>query len=317
MHRQVAFVAKEGGVLKKLSTRGETEVFRHIAPIANRYGATVYRKVRIADVVDINQLHVDKLGSYALMAHFDFVIADETEQPLFAVEFDGPGHTQSHDADKDQICGRANLALFRVDLRSSRIETAAFNFVEYLVHLWFLGNQFLEMRASGAVAADEPFMMCAFLRPDASSVFDSAFDLTGAARGKLVSYCKKNDLPGGPLWHFLLAEVLMASDVGSYVALASFPLNATKLYGRSAVGVKTPCLGTLAEVYFAQHEIGQFCTALAIEDLAEEIKLYKSGAGHAVRTQHDVMAEIRILEDQGYKALLGCHFGDDELVSVA
>jgi hypothetical protein len=97
-------------------------------------------------------------------AHFDFVIADETEQPQFVLEFDGPGHSPSHDHKKDKICRLADLALFRVDLRSTRIETAQLRFLEYLVHLWFLGNQFQEMLAAGTLPPDEAFMMSGFLR---------------------------------------------------------------------------------------------------------------------------------------------------------
>ena len=40
--------------------------------------------------------------------------------PQFAVEFYGPGHSTIHDAKKDELSRRDNLALFRVDLRSSQ-----------------------------------------------------------------------------------------------------------------------------------------------------------------------------------------------------
>jgi hypothetical protein len=299
-------------MLKQLSTSGEGEVFKQISPVADRYQAEVYRKIRIADVVDIGQFNTYSLGSYALQAHFDFVVADKSQQPLFALEFDGLGHSPSHDAKKDKICRLSNLALFRVDLQTSRIETAHFRFLEYLVNLWFLGNEFERMRATGTVPPDEPFMMSGFLKPNAISVFDSEFDLVGQARGKLYSLCRKNNLPGGPLWNFLLAEVLLFGDDGDYVAFCSFPINDTKFYGRAVVSLKTPHMGALAEVSFACHEIGQFCTALAIEDLVDEIKLYQSGAGHVVRIQHDVMSEITALKHRGYKALLACYCADND-----
>jgi hypothetical protein len=119
-------------------------------------------------------------------------------------------------------------------------------------------------------------------------------------------FCKKNNLPGGPCRHLSLAEALLARDVGDYVAFCSFPVNATTLYGRAVVGLKIPHLGALAHLPFARQEIGQFCTALAIEDLVEEIKLYQSNAGHAVRMQHEVMNEITTLKRQGYETLLAC-----------
>ncbi len=299
-------------MLKQLSTKGEVKVFKQISPVAERYQAEVYRKVRVADVVDIEQLNARPLGSYALMAHFDFVIADKNQKPLFTLEFDGAGHSASHDAKKNEICCLAKLALFRVDLQSSRIETAHCRFLDYLVNLWFLGNQFEEMRQSGTIPPDEPFMMSGFLKLNAQSVFDSEFDLLGKARGKLYKVCRKRNLPGGPLWNFLLAEVLLVGDEGDYIAFCSFPVDGAKLYGRAVVSLKMPCLGALAEVPFACHEIGQFCTALAIEDLVEEIKLHQSGAGHAVRMEHDVMNEISALKYRGYRTLLACYCGDND-----
>jgi hypothetical protein len=303
-------------MLKRLSTSGEVEVFKQISPIADRYQATVYRKVRIADVIDIKQLSRGSLGSYALAAHFDFVVADKTEHPQFALEFDGSGHSPSHDYKKDQICRLADLALFRVDLRSTRIQTARLRFLEYLAHLWFLGNRFKEMLVTGTLPADEPFVMSGFLRPNAKNVFDSEFDLVGPSRSKLVRLCKKRNLPGGPLWHLLLAWALLAHDEGSYVSFCSFPLNHTTLFGRAVLGLKTPHLGALAAVPFARHELGQFCAALAIEDLVEEIKLQQSGAGNALRTQHDVLSEITTLKNRGYKTLQGGYSRHDELANA-
>ena len=188
-------------MLKKLSNKSEKEVCEQIVSAADRYGAGVYRKVRIADVIDIEQLASRPNGTYALQAHFDFVVADPEENPLFAVEYDGPGHNNKNDGKKDEICQQAGLALFRVDVQSSRAETARISFLRYLVNLWFLGIKFTEMQVAGDIPADEPFMISGFLRPDPKSVFDSEFDLLGPARVKLNRYCKKNNVPGGPVWH--------------------------------------------------------------------------------------------------------------------
>jgi hypothetical protein len=40
------------GMLTKLSNNGETEVFKQISPIADRYRSAIYRKVRVADIVE-------------------------------------------------------------------------------------------------------------------------------------------------------------------------------------------------------------------------------------------------------------------------
>jgi hypothetical protein len=114
----------EIAMLKKLSNRSETKVYEQIVSEAFKYGASVYRKVRVADVIDIQRLPSRPLGTYALQAHFDFVVSDAEENPLFAVEYDGPGHDNKNDRHKDDICLQAGLALFRINLQSSRAETA-------------------------------------------------------------------------------------------------------------------------------------------------------------------------------------------------
>src|SRR4051812_16288171 len=96
----------DGGVsidlmVKKLSNLGEQRVYDELKPVADRYGAEVYRKVRVADVIDTDATLPFELGRYALMAHFDFVVTDREHAPQFAVEFDGSGHSTIHDAKKD------------------------------------------------------------------------------------------------------------------------------------------------------------------------------------------------------------------------
>ena len=145
-------------MLKKLSNKSEKKVYEQIASEAAKYGASVYRKMRVADVIEIEQLPSRPLGTYALQAHFDFVVGDAEENPLFAVEYDGPGHDNKNDWKKDEICLKAGIALFRVDLQSSRVETAQMSFLRYLVNLWFLAAKFAEMQASGELSPDEPFV---------------------------------------------------------------------------------------------------------------------------------------------------------------
>jgi hypothetical protein len=128
----------------------------------------VYRKVRVADVIDTDATLPFELGRYALRAHFDFVVTDREHVPQFAVEFDGPGHSTIHDAKKDELSRRDNLALFRVDLRSSQDRSGEMSFLGYLLHLWFLAP-FQEMQARGEIPADEPFVTSGFLRPDAKN----------------------------------------------------------------------------------------------------------------------------------------------------
>lgn len=303
-------------MLKKLSNKSEKEVYEQIVAEAVKYGASVYRKVRVADVIDIEQLPSRPLGSYALQAHFDFVVSDAAEKPLFAVEYDGPGHDNKHDQKKDQICLQAGLALFRVDLQSSQAKTARMTFLRYLVNLWFLAAQFAEMQATGELSPDEAFMISGFLKPDAKHIFDSEFDLLGPARSRLNRYCKENGVPGGPLWYLQAAETLYAHDTGAFVAFSSMKLGDLKLCGRALIGLKVPCRGQLAEVAFSRHEIGQFCTALAIEDLIEELTLFHKGGGHVLRQPEDVLEEVADLRRTGYVMLLAAFVADNDFAQA-
>jgi hypothetical protein len=53
-------------MLKKLSNTSEKKVYDQIAPEAAKYGASVYRKIRVADAIDIEQLPSRSSGTYAL-----------------------------------------------------------------------------------------------------------------------------------------------------------------------------------------------------------------------------------------------------------
>lgn len=136
-------------MLKRLSNRGEVYVHDLLAPAAARHDAEIYRKVRIAGVIDIDGLNARELGRFTLMGHFDFVVTDRNHDPQFAIEFDGGGHDDKNDHLKDEICRRSDLALLRLTPRSSRIEIREAYFVAYLIDVWFYSQDFVRMQAAG------------------------------------------------------------------------------------------------------------------------------------------------------------------------
>lgn len=301
--KQYCTTRKGTGMLKKLSNLGEQRVYDQLKPAAERYGAEIYRKVRIADAVDIDALE-HGLGGYALKAHFDFVVTDPEHMPQFAVEFDGSGHSTAHDAKKDKLCQILGLALFRVDLRSSDDRSGEMDFLAYLVHLWFLAMAFQEMQAKGELPPDEPFFVSGFVRPDAKTIFDSEFDLLGPARGKVTRFCAQKKLSEGAMSHFRMAELLMVSQDGQYGAFCSLPVGDIKLYGQKMLTFKAPSYGALGGVLFARHEIGQFCTAGAYAHLLEELKLFDQGAKHVLARKDEVFEQIESMKRRGFKMML-------------
>ena len=81
---------------------------------------------------------------YAFKAHFDFVVHARLAErhathPLFAVEFDGPGHdtpaARARDARKNRLCLASGLPLVRVDATHLH-ERDRLSLIEWLAALW-------------------------------------------------------------------------------------------------------------------------------------------------------------------------------------
>ncbi len=135
---------------------------------ALRSGARVFPKVRVADALEISHsgLTNDEY-SYALKAHFDFVVAQDGKPPAFAVEFDGAGHASDvaaimNDNLKDAICEKLGMPLLRIDSGYLR-RVGRFTLVGWLAEVWFLSEDFYAAQERGEVPFDEPFCWFAIL----------------------------------------------------------------------------------------------------------------------------------------------------------
>jgi len=109
-------------MLKQLLNLPEAETDRRLREICEDFDARVFAKIRVADVLPIEQSGIDdELYRYALQAHFDFVVSDGRSNPLFVVEFDGAGHAepdaQRRDKMKNDLCERFEVPLLRVNRR--------------------------------------------------------------------------------------------------------------------------------------------------------------------------------------------------------
>lgn len=282
-------------MLKRLSNRGEVFVHDLLAPAAARHDAEIYRKVRIADVVDIDDLTTREFGRFALMGHFDFVVTDRNHDPQFAIEFDGGGHNDKNDHLKDEICRQSGLALFRLTPDSSPVKIREAFFVAYLVDVWFCGQEFARMQAAGEIGPDEPFMMSGFLKPNAKNIFDSEFDYTLDAMTRLTRLLNT----GNPLEHLHSASVSMIGPKGQYAAFARHG----DLCGRYRIAFRTVSWGAL-DAFSAARELSEFCHALAYHDLCEEIEAVRLDprVAHPVA---EMQEEIAKLESSGFRIVLG------------
>ena len=105
-------------MLKRLLNLHEEATHTRLKAVCDDYKASVYLKIRLADVIPIEGSGIsDKEFSFALKSHFDFVIFDSNYEPLFAVEFDGHFHRNSsqiqRDKLKNKLCDKFNPVLYK------------------------------------------------------------------------------------------------------------------------------------------------------------------------------------------------------------
>ena len=104
----------------------ERAVNAQLAAVYRGRGRRVHCKPRVADVLPVNdgKIGADDL-SYALRAHFDFVVTDHDGLAEIAVEFDGPRHRldpvqRRRDERKARVCHTYMLPLLRVGATALR-----------------------------------------------------------------------------------------------------------------------------------------------------------------------------------------------------
>lgn len=287
-------------MLKKFRNNSEDRIQKQIRAVVGRHGAELHEKVRVADIVDIKKLDRHELRTYALQAHFDFVLIDENQQAVFAIEFDGPGHHPSNDAKKNSICQQADLPLFRIYGFQEVREINTMTLTRYLVELVFYARFFQKMKADRRLDPTEPFMLSGFIKDDAQNIFDSEFDFMVKTQGKLTRALKQYGLTEDPLPHLTISALALRSpddDLHAFIAI-----NSTKgpIMGKSKLRISLPSPGFLAEIGSIQMEIAQFAEGMASDDLYENIRLIGIGAGHVVTATDELLAEITELARQGF-----------------
>ena len=148
--------------MKRLLNYSEDKTFRELGGVAERHGLSVYPKVRIADVLPIENSGIDsELYRYALQAHFDFVVAGDDHIPIFAVEFDGPSHQDpvqaKRDRKKNDLCKRFSFPILRTNLNYISRKYRELTILAWIIDVYHLEVAFDEAQVQGIVPYDEPF----------------------------------------------------------------------------------------------------------------------------------------------------------------
>ena len=148
--------------LKKIVNRQEEVAYRELQDLAAQYGYDVHVKIRLADVLRTEGSGIEGgLYGFVLQSHFDFLVCDEGQDPLFAVEFDGPTHRepvqQARDAKKDELCARFDLPLLRINTNHLLKKYNKASLLQWIISAWELQKAFDAAQAQGQIPAEEDF----------------------------------------------------------------------------------------------------------------------------------------------------------------
>lgn len=148
--------------LKRILNKTEEKTNNRLKEICDINGAIVYAKVRLADILPIENSGIsNELYRYSLQSHFDFTIADNQHKPLFSVEFDGPSHFQckqiERDKMKNELCERFGLPLLRIDAGCLERKYRNFDILGWFIETWYFSEAFYDAQNKGIVPPDEPF----------------------------------------------------------------------------------------------------------------------------------------------------------------
>ncbi len=166
----------------------EKITYDKLEAVADKTGAHVFAKVRLADVIPLNNSGIsDAEFSFALKSHVDFLVTNSEQEQQFCVEFDGPTHREKQQIQRDEIkndlLARFDLPYMRINARYLEDRYRGLDLLTYFVDVWFLSIAFDEAQAAGQVPFDEPF--------------DPTFVLLGGP-------------PGGRTWPYWLSLNLQA-----------------------------------------------------------------------------------------------------------
>jgi len=149
-------------VIKKILNTPERTTHELLRDACSRNSAEVFAKIRVADILPIENSGIsDDLFRFALQSHFDFVVGDAQQSPLFAVEFDGPNHREAiqieRDSKKDLLCDRFDLPILRINAEYINRKFRNLHLLTWFVEVWFFTKAVEEGQESGVLPGDEDF----------------------------------------------------------------------------------------------------------------------------------------------------------------
>jgi hypothetical protein len=148
--------------MDKFLNKYETVTYDKIKAVADKVGAHVFSKVRLADVLPVNNSGIsDAEFGFALKSHVDFLVTNSEQEPQFCVEFDGPKHRDTEQVRRDEIKNglfeRFDMPYMRINARYLADRYRGLDLLTFFVDVWFLSIAFHDSQAAGHIPSDEPF----------------------------------------------------------------------------------------------------------------------------------------------------------------
>jgi len=132
--------------------------------VVKKYDARLSLKPRVADALQITNSGLSyNEYSYALKAHFDFVVCKKDSTPEFAVEFDELHHklekeTIRRDKLKNNICCKLEFPLLRITSEYLEKIGKFPTILSWITELYFLEQRFYVAQEQGQIPMDEPWL---------------------------------------------------------------------------------------------------------------------------------------------------------------
>lgn len=229
--------------------------------VAEKHGIRVLIKPRVADALDIEGSGIShEAYSYALKAHFDFVVVREDATPFCAVEVDGLQHlsdpqTKYRDHIKNMLCRKLGMPLIRMDADFLR-QVGPYSVIGWLLEMWLLFEDWQAAQLRGEVPEDEPFLFFAF----------PGYDPFAAARAFLHQQYEK-----GRCLAPLPEELPVIEPENNMLILALIPLTEERtIIGKARCQCfQFPTIPSVSPRILAQE--------LSVVDAVEKLKSYLTG----------------------------------------
>jgi hypothetical protein len=241
----------------------ESAVDRMLADYAHENGYRISLKMRLRDVIDIDDVTLDwRERNFAYTSHLDFVAIEiETHLPVLAIEYDGPQHLTDHkqierDRIKDKLCEIAELPLLRVDNLFTRKE-GKWRVLTYILWAHEMGKAFYAAQEAGLIPYNEPFDPAFILLPKQDGPGYEYSALASPARSYLDEFRRRHGVQWEARWwrrtDVQIETRLVASLPNGQYLLAQCAIRDFAIQGITALEISeelaTAELGWLARKY--------------------------------------------------------------------